>query len=149
MALLAYNPTDRVDQLIGVTERLTDILHQETELLKTSRPRALAPLRDEKNRLANAYMREVAAVKGNPNLLEGADSEVVDNLKAAILTFNHTLGEHEKLLSRNRTLSERFIKSIADDVMARKAPRTSYGANAIHVQPVKNRPASLALNRVV
>ena len=57
MGLAADDATDRVDQLIALTERLTDILRLDLRAFENRRPHEVAARAEEHGRLANLYRR--------------------------------------------------------------------------------------------
>ena len=72
MALIADDYRDRAEQLLVITERLTALIAKETALIKARLPPRDGAEGDEKNRLANAYRLELARIKQEPALIEGA-----------------------------------------------------------------------------
>jgi hypothetical protein len=72
MALLADDPKDRAEQLLLVTERLTALIDLETQRMDARQPPLDGAEAEEKTRLANAYRLELARIKQDRALIEGA-----------------------------------------------------------------------------
>jgi hypothetical protein len=62
MALAANDAADRVDQLIILTERLTEVVAKQCQSFEQHRPQDAASLMEEANRLANLYRHGSAAI---------------------------------------------------------------------------------------
>ena len=72
MAISATDATDRVEQLIVLTERLTELIAHEALAFEERRPQDAALHIEETSKLANVYRHESARVRANPNLVAGA-----------------------------------------------------------------------------
>ena len=75
----------RVRQLIRLTEDLTDRLINETRAFEARRPQDVVEGLAETQEMANAYRRESAQVKANPEILAGAPLGIGALLKQANL----------------------------------------------------------------
>jgi hypothetical protein len=69
-------------------------------------------------------------------------SSDIERLKAASLKLRETLNKHARLLSRLRRVSEGLIKTIADEVAAKRAPALGYGPSATYTAARKPAPAA-------
>ena len=74
MAIAAQDATDRVEQLIVLTERLTELIALEAAAFEERRPHDAAKYIDETSRLANIYRHESARVRSDPMVLESRRS---------------------------------------------------------------------------
>ena len=83
MALAAADPQDRADQLLALTERLTDLLSQETAAFERRRPHEAAATLEETGRLANLYRHESARIRRDPGLLAGLSPDMKRKLVSA------------------------------------------------------------------
>lgn len=149
MALAAHNPTDRAEQLIILTEKLTGMINRETKILDEKRASELALFEKERNSLSTLYRHEMARIRDDRSLLEGLAPKLKDNLKAATMTFQSALAEHDKVLTRVRTVSDKIIKAVADEIAKKKAPTLSYGNNAAMKPRTTSAAAPITLNQVV
>jgi hypothetical protein len=71
MALIADDAADRAEQLLLVTERLAELVNEETHLIEARQPPLDGDKGEEKARLANAYRLELARIKHDRSLIEG------------------------------------------------------------------------------
>ena len=149
MALAASSPTDRVEQLIILTERLTDIIMNEIAALKDRRPSDIKEYETEKTKLARAYSHEMQLIHRQRNLIEGVARDLMQSLKAATAAFREALAQQQALLSSARTVTEGMIKSIAEEVAAKKKPVVGYGKHADLRKGGANRPTPITYNKVI
>ncbi len=149
MALAAENPTDRVEQLIILTERLTEIILREIGILRDRRPRDLKELEADKTKLARVYAQEMAMVNKQRSLIEGVKDELMLALKKATAAFREALTEHNVILSSAKRITEDMVKSIADEITAKRRPAVTYGKAATLQKGGSSRPVALTFNQVV
>ncbi len=149
MALAATGPTDRVEQLIILTERLTDIVMHEIAALKDRRPSDINEFESEKTKLARAYSHEMQLVGRQRNLIEGVAKSLLQTLKQATAAFREALAQHQALLSSAREVTEGMIKSIAEEVAAKKKPVVGYGSGAELKSGGADRPTPITYNKVI
>jgi hypothetical protein len=128
MALLADNPTDRAEQMLALTERLTTLIDLENTRLNDFMPPLDGEEGDEKARLANLYRQELARIAENKTLLAGAPKGVIDRLRGATARFRATLQIHERLLVGFKEVSEGLVKAIAEEVSRLRAGPATYAA---------------------
>lgn len=125
MALHADDPTDRVDQLLTLTERLTGLMAEDLAELQARRP-SLARS-EELGRLANIYRHESARVRRDPSLVASAPAEDRARLRAATQAFEATLARHLQAVEAARSVSEGLVRAIAEE-MGRSRPKAAgYG----------------------
>ena len=136
--------------------RLIDHLGQavgrETSLLAEKRPSDLNQFSEERERLTTAYESEVQSIKANPALLQGASEATRTKLKLAMKEFHDLLNEHRRVVFAARTMTQRMISSISQEISKRDRPVAGYNQHARVPQPAANRsarPVSLALDQVV
>ncbi len=149
MPLAADNPTDRVQQLIILTDRLTNLIVQETELLQKNRPSDIQEFRDERAKLSNIYVQEMQLISQNKNLIDGVDKGLKAVLKEKTAGFRKQLDAHGKTLFRVRTVTENMLKSIADEVTKRKQSQVGYSPKAEMNSMSPNNPATLSFDETI
>lgn len=149
MPLAAIDSTDRVEQLIALTLRLTGLIERETELFKNRRPREITEFQDERTKLSTLYAQELTLIANQKSLIADVKTELLDQLKTLTATFQEKLSEHGKILSRVRSVTEGMIRAVAEEVSHMKNPQTGYGAHAKSMTPALSAPASLTLNQVI
>lgn len=130
MALFADDAHDRVDQLIALTERLTERLAEETRAFETRRPQDVVPGLEETQRLANVYRHESARVKADRSLIAGAELKQRMALMRVTEAFEAVLARHGRAVEAARTVSEGLVQAIAAEVAQARAP-ARYGAGGV------------------
>jgi hypothetical protein len=143
---------DKIAKIIAITDRLGQIVAEENDLLASRRTADMEIHRDEKARLSEAYEREMEDLKAHPSWLEGGARDDVVRLKAATRNFREILAQHKRAMLAAKTVTERMLRSIGDEVAKRQRPPSGYSKNATLTAAMGGGtgPAvSLALNQVV
>ncbi len=149
MPLAAENPADRVEQMIALTERLTELIIRETDLLSSRRPHEIQSFQDERSKLSALYAQEMALIRKDKSLISGAGEALLKTLKEKTQRFHQRLDDHGRVLRRVRTVTEGMIRAIAEDVAGQQQFQSGYGKNAGPRAPGTRPPATLALNQIV
>ncbi|HEX8569914.1 MAG TPA: flagellar basal body protein [Caulobacteraceae bacterium] len=144
MAISAESPTDRVEQLIALTERLTDLLAAETRAYEAHRPHEAAAAAQETVRMANVYRHESLRVKKDTSLLAEAPEALRTRLLEATRTFEATLARHAAAVGAALTVTEGIVRAVAEEVAASRKSAAGYG-RAGKAAPAASAP--LALNK--
>ncbi|HEX2560529.1 flagellar basal body protein [Phenylobacterium sp.] len=145
MALAAHDATDRVDQLIILTERLTALLVEECQAFETRRPQDVAGQVEETQRLANLYRHESTRVRANPALVSGAPLAQRQRLMRATEAFDAVLARHGRALLAAKTITEGLVRAIAEEVADQRTSATAYGPSA--TQSSANAATAITLNK--
>ncbi|HET6971421.1 MAG TPA: flagellar basal body protein [Phenylobacterium sp.] len=122
------DPTERVEQLILLTDRLTDLIAQQAQAFESRRPQDAAALLEETTRLANLYRHESTRVRADPGLIAGAPKEARTRLVRATEAFDAVLARHGRAIEAARTITEGLVKCIADEVASQRSQGATYGA---------------------
>jgi hypothetical protein len=130
MPLLADDAADRVDQLIQLTERLTELVTLEAQAFEARRPQDAAAHVDETSRLANLYRHESARVRANPDLVATAALKQRTRLVRATEAFDAVLARQGRALAAAKTVTEGLVRAIAEEVATQRQQSASYGADA-------------------
>jgi hypothetical protein len=143
--------TDIIQSLAATTERLGDLVGDENIVLQERQPHKLSTNFDEKDRLVTVYEQEMAELRANPVHLERGNSQEVGRLRTATRRFQDVLEEHRRLVQTAKSVTDRMIRTITDEVSSRERPVTGYDASATMRSHFAGpqRAVSLALNRVV
>jgi hypothetical protein len=144
MGISADNAADRVDQLIALTERLTDLLELDVRDFEARRPHLAAARAEESGRLANLYRHESGRVKREPKLVAGAPEARRKQLIAATAKLDAVLQRHARALGAAKAVTEGLVKAIAEEAAAQRTAVAGYGPGARTATPAA---APLALNR--
>ena len=127
MALAAENASDRVDQLVVLTERLTQLVAAQALAFEQHRPQEAAAYVEETSRLANLYRHESAKVRGNPALIEGASLAERTRLTRATEAFDAVLARQSRALNAAKTVTEGLVRAIAEEVAAQRSAGAAEG----------------------
>ena len=144
--------SERISRIRELVHRLGEIISAETTVLRKRRPSELADTHLQKSQLTKAYDEEISDLRDNPAILAAAQDGEVDMLKSIIGNFRDILDEHNRALFVAKTVTERFIKAVADEVAGRDLTVVGYTKTAqatALTSPPGGRPVSLALNQVV
>lgn len=147
MALAAADAHDRAEQLLALTERLTELLGQETAAFERRRPHEAAVTLEETGRLANLYRHESARIRRDPTLIAGAPVELRRRLVTATEDFDAACRRHERALTAARTVTEGMVKAIADEIASTRVPNAGYGPGARPGMAAHQAASAITLNR--
>ena len=143
MALLADNPTDRAEQMLLVTERLTELVVEETRRIDAREPPLDGDLAEEKQRLANAYRLELARIKDDKSLIEPAPPALLAKLRTRTAHLQEMLATHEIALAAVKMIAEGMVHAMAEEVARQQGGDAQYGADGGLSAPAGPRPAVL------
>lgn len=144
--------SERISRIRELVQRLGDIINAETTVLRNRRPSELADTHLQKSQLTKAYDEEISDLRENPAILAAAQDREVVMLKSIIGHFRDILDEHNRALFVAKTVTERFIKAVSDEVAGRDLTVVGYTRTAqatALATPPGGRPVSLALNQVI
>ena len=127
MALLASDGADRAEQLLLLTERLIEYNVEETRRIDAREAPLDGAAADEKNRMANAYRLELARIKQDRSLLDGAPAATLDKLKQRTIALHEHLAQHEIALGAVKLITEGLVQAMAEEI-ARQRGAGRYGA---------------------
>ena len=142
----------RIADIINVTEGLGAIMAAEYEMLATKRTAEIAAHQEKKARFAQAYQNQIEALRSNPSWLRAIQAADVDRLKAATRRFHEILERHRRAVLAAKTVTERLLKAVGDEIGKRQRPVTGYDETASvkrHSGPHAAPAISVALNQMV
>jgi len=141
MALIADNPADRAEQLLLVTERLTELVIEETRRIDAREPPLDGEMAEDKQRLANAYRLELARIKDDKSLIETAPPALLARLRQRTAHLQEMLAIHEIALAAVKMISEGMVHAMAEEVARQQGGDAQYGAQGALSAPAGPRPA--------
>ena len=127
MALNATDCDDRVEQLIILTERLTDLIAKQSAAFETRRPHEAAQYVDEVAKLANLYRHESTRVRGNIALVQGASLQRHQRLVRATEAFDAVLARQGRAVAAAKTVTEGLVRAIAEEIATQRPNASGYG----------------------
>lgn len=143
MAIAAHDPEDRVEQLISLTKRLSDLMVTETKALKAREIDASSRDWEEKERLAHTYRMEMSDLSKNSEQLVSLPADLRKVLFETTRRFQEILADHGKALAAMQKISEGLVEAIAREVASEANGPRGYGASG---QQDGMRASGLAVN---
>jgi hypothetical protein len=131
MAIAASDAADRVEQLVILTERLTELIANQAQAFEQRRPQDAAAMLEETSRLANLYRHESARVRADPRMVESAPLEARTRLVRATEGFDAVLARQGRAIEAARTVTEGLVKCIAEEVASQRSQASVYGASGL------------------
>ncbi|MEO8114503.1 MAG: flagellar basal body protein [Phenylobacterium sp.] len=135
MALTALDPADRVDQLIRLTDRLTELVALAAQAFENRRPQDAAAHADETARLANLYRHEAARVRADPTMVAAVPPALRLRLVRSTEAFDAVLARQGRALEAAKTVTEGLVRAIAEEVAIQRAQTNNYGPDATTNSP--------------
>jgi hypothetical protein len=120
--------TERVEQLIILTERLTTLVAEQAKAFEKRRPHDAAGYVEETSRLANLYRHESARVRANPGLISAAAAPQRLRLRRATEAFDAVLARQARAVGAVKTVTEGLVRAIAEEIAGQRQKGVSYGA---------------------
>lgn len=120
---------DHLGDMIVITERLSNIMCKEIELLRSMRPQDIGELQETKADLAKSYENYLRELREDPAILDTAPPERKEELKLATTRFRTVLDENELALRSVKTVSENLLNTIVAAVAEQKASTSAYSHN--------------------
>lgn len=145
MAIAASDAADRVEQLVILTERLTQLIAQQAQAFEQRRPQDAAAMLEETSRLANLYRHESARVRADPRMVESAPLEARTRLVRVTEAFDSVLARQGRAIEAARVVTEGLVKCIAEEVASQRSKATVYGASGL--QSGQGTATAITLNK--
>lgn len=131
MSSAPLSPSDeRVEQLIVLTERLTDLIAKQATAFEARRPHEAARHVEETAKLANVYRHESARVRGNVALVQAAQPDRRRRLVRATEAFDAVLARHGRALQASKIVTEGIVRAVAEETIRNRNTGAGYGSNA-------------------
>lgn len=106
MSLSVRDSDDRAEQLITLTERLSERLSLETSALEAHRPLDIRDSVEETRKLSAIYRQESARLKADPSLLSGISPTHKARLRQVTEAFVAMSERHAHAVEAARSVSE-------------------------------------------
>lgn len=131
-----------------LSERLTDVIREETKMLKEKRPSEAQHLHGEKNRLIIEYKDALGQLKMQNHILGGKESKERKYLRSLTDKLRDNLRDNARIVLRLKAIAEGVVKSVGEEVAKRDRPVMGYGARPANAS-LAARPTSLSLNQII
>lgn len=123
------NATPKIEDLLAIVGRLSEVLEQENQALRDQRHREAAALLEEKSRLAQAYESQIKGLREVPaEDLAEVDAELRDQLREAGERVQRQMEENAILLKAAIEAGRRFMEAVADAVRDKSTTSSTYTA---------------------
>ena len=123
------DPTNRVNDLIVLTNRLADLLARENEALGNRKYSEINEILDEKVTLGRVYESRIMGLTDDPAALEQVDRELRDRLCSLGEKVNGLIEENAAMLKIGIEANRRVVNMIAEAVKASVPSAGTYSAN--------------------
>jgi flagellar biosynthesis/type III secretory pathway chaperone len=138
-----------IDALIRVTDRLSDVVVEETDALRVPRFADIQRLGPEKSKLATNYDTMARALAKRPREEVKADPEVAQRLAQAVRRLDGVARENAEALRVQMTANRRILDLIAKAAANAAKPNFSYGGERLgHGIRAQFAAPPVAINRV-
>lgn len=136
-----------VSDLMTITQRLSDLMTRETEILRSQRPQDIKNLQQEKNDLARGYDHFMQELRKQPDMLAGAPRETRDKLREVTIRFQKVMTDNERALRAARNVSERLMKAIVSAVSEKQVSGAAYSSAGVLNGAGPRRAVAMTLNK--
>lgn len=116
------------DRLARTMAELTDLLAEESRLVRAVKLTEARPLERQKSELSHRYLADLARLKANAAYVRQVAGGRVRSLMQANEALQKALEYNLAILATAHAVSEGVIRSVSAAVQVRRAPST-YGAN--------------------
>ena len=131
MVVTPEEATERVEQLILLTDRLTGLVAEQAKCFEARRPQDALTNIEETGRLANLSRHESARIRGNPALIASAPHAQRLRLTRATEAFDAVLARQARAVGAMKTVTEGLVRAIAEEVATQRQKGVSYGATGV------------------
>ncbi len=138
---------DRIEQMIRLTERLTELLAEQAVAFEARRPQDAAATMDETTRLANTYRHEAQRLRASPAEIERAPPPQRQRLIRATEAFDAVVARQGRALHAAKTITEGLVHAIANEVASQRTANAGYGPRGVKILGPAGATASITLNQ--
>jgi hypothetical protein len=137
-----------VDDLTALIEKLSDLVVQETALIRAGKLRAAAEIGPAKTELAGQLLAAGERLKTNAKFLRQSVPERCAALVAGQQAFRTVLQKNMIVLATAHAVSEGIMRRLSGELAKKASPRV-YGASGRTVAPNPRNGRPLALSRTL
>jgi flagellar biosynthesis/type III secretory pathway chaperone len=116
---------ERIAVLLTLIERLCEVVAQESECVRRMAVDRIAELHKEKRALAQAYEKELAALRGEPEVLGSLPIETRRELEEGMRRLRAATRRNVDLLLAAKTVTERLLRSVSEALAEEPAAATA------------------------
>lgn len=138
---------DRMEPMIRLTERLTELIAQQAVAFEAGRPQDAATNMEETARLANIYRKEAVRFRASRAELLTAPLALRRRLVQATEAFDAVMARQERALHAAKTVTEGLVHAIATEVAKQRTANAGYGPTGARNQGPAGVASAIALNQ--
>ena len=112
--------------MIELTERLTEVMVRETEILTGMQPSEIASLQIEKASLSAAYSDAVSAANSKSSELSSARLDQRETLARATARLQNAMADNLRAITIARAFNERLVRALGEAVTEDRHPARAY-----------------------
>ena len=144
------NPSVRAQELIGLSNSMTELMTSEIESLKAGNVSGIEPLQAQKETLSNLYAAHMQEIAADPGMFSSIEPALREELTAAATTFESVAEQNKRTVQAALELNARVVQVIADAVMKSAPSAAGYTKTGAAPGPTGNTgltPQPATLNR--
>ena len=138
---------DLCERLHDAAARMTDLMAEETVLLKANRPSEAAALQIEKAELAKIYARDYGILKANAQFVGASAPTQTDRLRRALKHLQIQAHSNFSALEAARAVSEGLLNAIFEIAKGKRSGPSCYTGGAQMAEQRPTAPTALAIDR--
>jgi hypothetical protein len=135
----------RIGRIIETMSRLTEVIVEETRLVRAGAYGRAGKLHEEKGKLSSRYMMDVNGLGANADAVAEQPSEAVEEIRRLHVAFRAALDENLAVLGTARGVAESLMRGVADGIAQKGAPKTYGAGGGYGAKPAA--PAPVAISR--
>jgi len=136
-----------VADLLATTERLTELLEDETERVRVGDRLGVEELHAEKQRLTDKHERLVQTLSERPELLDELDNETHRALSEGAQRFQEALAANHRALRAGMRVADTILQAGVDAVKRAEREQAGYSPLGTTRRPVRGGNPSIAINQ--
>lgn len=122
------NAERRIESMIEITDRLSELLEEETGLLKQMKVNKITSLQDAKMRLTDAYQARVEEISKNSDKYKEVPVTLKQRLALASKRFQEAIIKDINALNAAKTVNARVVEAIATAALDQQQVVKGYNA---------------------
>ncbi|SDF93664.1 hypothetical protein SAMN05216241_103236 [Limimonas halophila] len=137
-----------VADLLATTERLTELLNEESDRARSGDRHGVEALSTEKARLTDKHQELVEALSARPELLDELDNETHQALSDGAQRFQEALSANQRALRAGMAVADTILQAGVKAVKEAERSQAGYSALGTTRRPPRaGASTSLALNQ--
>lgn len=129
--------------------QLTDVLGQETQLLKSGGQSGIGDLQEEKLALTRTFLKYFSAFKQHAAVIGASAPSHVERIRLSLRTFGKTVQINLDALEAARAVSQSTVQAIFDVARKANSGPSVYGQPAAGSGQPSSRPTAIAFDQTL